>query len=282
MLIEEYSKQTAWRAWDRVLACLPDLPGRTVLDLGCGIGDQASLLAARGARVIGLDQINELLAVAEAREIPNAQFRQCNLYGDLELAEPIDGIWCSFTAAYFPELADRLSAWTRHLRVGGWIALTEINDLFGHEPLSSETRRLLDAYADNSLRFGRYDFRMGSKLDAHLRQAGCNITRQMIVPDSELSPVGPASPEVISAWRDRFKRMTLLRSFCGPAFDKVRDEFLSCLAHPEHRSRAQVYFAVGEVARVRHDPPAGRALATQKSVTHREAVLERLRTSASG
>ena len=82
----------------------------------------------------------------------------------------------------------------------------------------------------------------------------------MIVPDAELSPVGPASDEVIFAWRERFKRMSLLRSFCGPAFDKVREEFLSCLGHPEHRSRAQVYCAVGEVVKVRHDPPAGRGL----------------------
>jgi SAM-dependent methyltransferase len=263
MFIDDYSKQFAWRSWDRVLASLPDLRGRTVLDLGCGMGDQAALLAARGARVIGLDQITELVAVAQARDIPNAEFRQCNLHGDLAFAEPIDGIWCSFTAAHFPALSDRLAAWTRHLRTGGWIALTEIDDLFGHEPLSPATRAVLDAYADSALRGGRYDFRMGGKLTAHLRQAGCNITRQMIVPDAELSPTGPASADVISAWQDRFKRMTLLRSFCGAKFDSVRDEFLSCLAHPEHRSLAQVHCAIGELVKVRHDPPAALGVAAR-------------------
>jgi SAM-dependent methyltransferase len=212
-----------------------------VLDLGCGVGDQASLLAARGARVIGIDQNSELLAAAKAREIPNAEFRQGSLREDLPLSEPIDGVWCSFTAAYFPGLADRLTAWTQHLSAGGWIALTEVHDLFGHEPLSPEARSALEAYADESFRAGRYDFRMGSKLTAHLHQAGFNVTRQLVVPDAEISPAGPASAEVIQAWRDRFDRMKLLRKFCGPSFDTVREELLACLAHPDHRSRAQVY-----------------------------------------
>jgi SAM-dependent methyltransferase len=246
MLAEEYSRQSAWRSWDRILACLPDLQGRVVLDLGCGIGHQTSLLSARGARVLGLDANEELLAVARSREIPNAEFRHYNLREDLPLAEPVDGVWCSFTAAYFPALADRLIAWTRHLRVGGWIALTEIDDLFGHEPLSSASRALLDAYAEDALRVGRYDFRMGSKLATHLRQAGFNVTRQLVVPDAELSPVGPASAEVIAAWADRLDRMSLLRKHCGSAFDTVREEFLSCLGHAEHRSLAKVHCVMGE------------------------------------
>ncbi len=239
------ARRTIQQTWDQVLACLPDLRGRTVLDLGCGNGDQALLLAARGARVIGLDRSDELLAAARARGIPNAEFRHCNLRGDVSLAEPVDGIWCSFTAAYFPDLPARLTAWTRHLRLGGWIALTDIDHLFGHEPLSLQARSLLEAYADEALHEGRYDFRMGRKLGGYLREAGFSTTRQFIVPDAELSPVGPASPEVISAWRLRFERMTLLRSFCGSSYAPVREEFLSCLAHPEHRSRTQVYCTLG-------------------------------------
>jgi SAM-dependent methyltransferase len=85
-----------------LLACLPDLQGRVVLDLGCGIGDQTSLLCARGARVLAFDANEELLAVAQSCEIPNAEFRHCNLRGDLPpLAEPVDGVWCSFTAVRY-------------------------------------------------------------------------------------------------------------------------------------------------------------------------------------
>jgi ubiquinone/menaquinone biosynthesis C-methylase UbiE len=43
-----------------------DLPGRRVLDVGCGTGALASALAERGARVWGVDASQEMLEVARA------------------------------------------------------------------------------------------------------------------------------------------------------------------------------------------------------------------------
>ena len=68
-LIDEYRRQFAWRDWDRVLDALPDLRGQTVLDLGCGVGDLAASLAARGAKVIGFDLNEELLRAARSRQL---------------------------------------------------------------------------------------------------------------------------------------------------------------------------------------------------------------------
>src|SRR5437870_10487058 len=65
----EYSQQYQWRPWRRIYAALPDLRGQTLLDLGCGVGDQAADLAARGARVIGIDMNDELLRTARSRNI---------------------------------------------------------------------------------------------------------------------------------------------------------------------------------------------------------------------
>src|SRR5262245_40954924 len=50
-----YKQQFRWRDWTRAMGALPDLSGQVVLDLGCGIGDQAELLVARGAKVRGFD-----------------------------------------------------------------------------------------------------------------------------------------------------------------------------------------------------------------------------------
>lgn len=102
-LSDEYKRQFAWRPWSEVIDLLPPLSGKTVLDLGCGIGDQAAELAKRGARVIGIDANDELLAEAQSRKIPNAEFR----HGDLRALQDVgivDGIWSSFAAAYVPEL----------------------------------------------------------------------------------------------------------------------------------------------------------------------------------
>jgi SAM-dependent methyltransferase len=46
----------------QLAACLPDLPPRRVLDIGCGQGTQALLLARRGHVVTGLDSSARLLA----------------------------------------------------------------------------------------------------------------------------------------------------------------------------------------------------------------------------
>lgn len=66
-LADEYLRQYRWRAWPRVYAVLPDLRDQTVLDIGCGVGDQAADLAARGAKVTGIDVNDELIARARSR-----------------------------------------------------------------------------------------------------------------------------------------------------------------------------------------------------------------------
>jgi hypothetical protein len=151
-----------------------------------------------------------------------------------------DGVWCSFTAAYFPELSKALSAWARNVTTEAWIALTEIDDLFGHEPLSGRTKALLRAYAEDALAAGRYDFYMGRKLRDHLERSGFTVSKMVTLEDQELSFGGPARPEVVDAWRARFKRMKLLRDFCGSNIDKVEEEFLGCLTREDHRSVAKV------------------------------------------
>ena len=48
-------------------ALLGDVRGRTVLDFGCGSGQNSLLLARRGARVVGVDISASLIALAERR-----------------------------------------------------------------------------------------------------------------------------------------------------------------------------------------------------------------------
>lgn len=239
-LAREYERQFAFRSWSRLLDALPPLGGRLVLDLGCGVGDQAAQLAARGARVIGVDANEELLRAARARALPGVEIREADLRALPDLGVVADGIWCSFTAAYFIDLQTALASWARHLRPGGFIAVTEIDDFFGHEPVSARARALLDGYVADALLAGRYDFRMGGKLRRHLERCGFTITRELALDDRELAFDGPAPPEVIDAWRTRLDRMKLLHTFCGAEIDAVRDDFLGCLSRDDHRSTARV------------------------------------------
>lgn len=257
-LADEYRQQSRWRDWPRLFAALPDCAGRRVYDLGCAIGDQSAELAARGARVIGIDSNAELLAAARARNVPCAEFIAADLRalpGDLPAA---DGIWCSFATAYFVDLTPVLSAWSQFLAPGGWIALTEIDDLFAHEPLGAATWALLDGYVAESLRTRRYDFKMGSKLADSLTAAGFSVEHACEVADREFAFRGPAEPDVVDAWRRRFERMPVLRAFCGADAARVRDEFLACLAHPDHRSLGSVRFCLATTGGSREARHGGR------------------------
>lgn len=240
----EYKRQFGWRAWPGVFDALPPVRGQIVLDLACGVGDQAAELAARGARVIGFDMNEELLREARSRRLANAEFWNADLRELPDLSVAVDGLWCSFAAAYFPDLPLALEGWGKQLRPGGWVALTEIDDLFGHEPLSAGTKSMLEAYARESFMARRYDFHMGRKLQEHLERAGFTTSKVLTLEDQELSFGGPAGPEVVEAWRARFNRMRLLREFCGPSFQRVQDEFLGCLAHPDHHCAAKVYCCI--------------------------------------
>jgi ubiquinone/menaquinone biosynthesis C-methylase UbiE len=107
------------RAWQTVFEALPPLHGKTVLDVGCGPGDQAAEFVARGARVIGIDMNEDLLREARSKRLAGAEFRRAGLRELGDVGAPVDGIWCGFTAAYFPDLHEVLEAWGTHLLGGG-------------------------------------------------------------------------------------------------------------------------------------------------------------------
>jgi SAM-dependent methyltransferase len=245
----EYRAQRRWRDGAAIFDAVPPVRGRLVLDLGCGVGDQSAELVARGARVIGIDGNEELLREARSRSLPNAEFLRHDLGALPDLEVSADGLWCGFLAAYFPDLPTALRAWTKHLRPGGWIALTEIDDLFGHEPLGVETRTIFETYARESLAANRYDFHMGHKLARYAAEAGLAVEGELTVEDRELSFDGPALPEVVHAWRQRLDRLKPLRDVAGGRFERVREEFLSCLQSDDHSSTAKVYVCIAMARR---------------------------------
>jgi ubiquinone/menaquinone biosynthesis C-methylase UbiE len=239
-LAAEYRQQFSWRSWSLIFEEVPLQPGQTILDLGCGIGDQARELASRGCKVIGLDGNQELIDAAILEQPPNCEFLTCDLRNPPNPGIRVDGIWSSFVAAYFTNLVELLRRWSPVLSPEGWIAITEIDDFFGHEPLSPRTKSLLQAFADDALTAGRYDFHMGGKLQSCLAQAGFAVSRVLTLPDRELSFQGAAPPEVVEAWRTRFQRMPRLQAICGSEFANVQEEFLSCLSRHDHVSTAKV------------------------------------------
>jgi ubiquinone/menaquinone biosynthesis C-methylase UbiE len=243
-LTDEYHRQFAWRDWQTALASCAVQAGQKVLDLGCGPGDISLLLQQKGALVTGIEGDPELIKAAR-RKSPESEFLQQDLRR-LDLPEAaFDGLWCSFTAAYFVDLENALSGWRRFLKPGAWVCFTEMDDLLGHSPLPAAREEQIKNFYQRALENRAYDFRSGGKLAAALEANGYKTTC-IDLRDQELSFQGPAAPPILWAWKERLGRMKGLQSFLGAEFNVFERDFLDCLGSKPHRSHCKVICCVGK------------------------------------
>src|SRR6201997_3354223 len=128
---------------------LGDVRGKTVLDLGCGIGENVIPLIERGAHVIGMDISPDLIAIAE-RYVRDANLEASLSVGDAyNTGLPDESVDVVFSMALIHHLDIRLvrdEMW-RILRKGGVIILREpVRFSKGY----AWVRRLLPAHEDIS------------------------------------------------------------------------------------------------------------------------------------
>jgi SAM-dependent methyltransferase len=248
-LAEEYEKQNQWRNWPSYLNQIPIKETEIVLDMGCGAGYVTRLLAERSFQAIGVDNNQELRRIAKDNNyLSNASFINSDLSEINLTAIPVaDGIWSSFTAAYFPDFQPVLSTWLQYLKPGGWIALIDINHLFGHHPLSNRTETLIKAHCKKLREQLTYDFEMGSKLNHYLAANGLTIIFEQNINNTELVFNGPAGNLVLTFWKGRFDRMTGFQNALGKSrFRQVKNEFIECIRDSAHRCDAIVKFIIAK------------------------------------
>ena len=257
-----YSDQYRWRRWPELYADLGDISGTLVLDLGCGVGDQARDLSERGAQVLGIDANQDVIDHASRRGIPGARFLCDDIRKLQEHELESEGIWASFTAAYFPQFDQFLDCIDRVLKPAGWLAITEVDDLFGHEPLAQQWAALVERYYSKSLEERVYRFRSHDHVHEVLSRRGWRIEVDRKIDDDEFCFAGPADSDVINAWKSRLRSMMprFVERFGTEAagFDSA---FLQCLASAAHRSRSHVWFILARLpedrANLRDRPNAG-------------------------
>jgi ubiquinone/menaquinone biosynthesis C-methylase UbiE len=246
-LVEEYINQNSWRDWDFYLQKLPINNHDTICDMGCSIGVVTKKLANKAYKVFGIDNNFEL--IEEAKKINTAEnisyltddINTLN-YQKLPLCE---GIWSSFVAAYFPNFTSVLNNWESILKPNGWLGIVEMSSLFSHEPLSQSTRKIFEKYYLRQQSNNSYDFEMGSKLKDFMIKSGLSIIHEENVFDIELAFNGPAEPQIIKSWENRFDRMFRFKEYVGEKkFDSIKNEFLLCLADKNHKSNTIVKFII--------------------------------------
>ncbi|MFI5831953.1 class I SAM-dependent methyltransferase [Streptomyces sp. NPDC051578] len=121
-------RQRVQRHYDRptVLGLLGDVNGRDVLDAGCGPGLYLSELAARRARVVGIDQSTDMVRLASARLGPHAEVRQHDLTQPLTWADDasFDIVLLVLVLHYLPDRIRTLRELARVLRPGGQLIIS--------------------------------------------------------------------------------------------------------------------------------------------------------------
>lgn len=127
------------RLWKRqTLAMLQPRPGERWLDLCCGTGDLALLLAERvrpGGRVLGLDAAAAPLAVARSRAAARPwlalEWRQADALAVPEPDGAFDGAVMAYGLRNLPDAAAALAELRRLLAPGGRAAVLDFNRTVG-------------------------------------------------------------------------------------------------------------------------------------------------------
>ena len=115
-------------------------PGDRVLDLGCGTGEDALHLQAKGVQVHGIDASPEMARKSGARGISAELLRIEDLH---QLHGPYDGAISNFGALNCVEdLAEVGVQLARLVRPGGWVAISLMPPLCWTEIVRFQFRRL--------------------------------------------------------------------------------------------------------------------------------------------
>jgi SAM-dependent methyltransferase len=106
-----------------------EFKGKTVVDFGCGFGEQALEIAQHAHKVIGIDIREEVLEVARSKEISNAEFAT-------QTSEKADIVFSLDGFEHFNDPAEILKIMSAILKPGGYALLgfgpTWYHPLGGH------------------------------------------------------------------------------------------------------------------------------------------------------
>ena len=240
-ITEEYKNQASWRNWKTYIDLLPIKANDRILDLGCSNGYVSKLLSQRAKQVTGIDYSHDLLEIAKKEN--KSDLKEIDELGLFK----VDGIWSSFTVAYFPDFASVLKKWIDLLKPGGWIAIVEMDDLFAHEPITDKSQLKFNQFYQKQRSLDIYDFEMGRKIRDFITDEGLTIISEDSISDRELTCNGSVDNDIYMAWVDRFERMESLKKFLGDKeFCEIKDDFLSCLKNDKHESRTKIEYIIAK------------------------------------
>lgn len=108
-----------------------DLDGRDVVDIGCGGGLLTEALSGAGAKAIGIDAGDKVVAIAKLHALESgssARYEVATAEAFAEQhAEQFDLVTCMEMLEHVPDPGSVIAACERLLKPGGWLFLSTIN-----------------------------------------------------------------------------------------------------------------------------------------------------------
>jgi SAM-dependent methyltransferase len=151
-------------AIDAIFAGLGDPASLTVLDVGAGTGISTQLLAARGARVTGLEPNAEMRASGESAGL---SMRDAHA-DDLGVPAASVDLITSFQSFHWFANAATIAEFARALRTGGRVAIVW-NERDDEDPFTRAYGEIVDGFSD---RMALQGIRNGSELVGNLLREG--------------------------------------------------------------------------------------------------------------
>jgi len=154
------------------------LAGKTVLDVGCGGGILAESMAARGARVTGIDMGEAPLEVAQLHKLESGVEVEYRRITAEQLAAEMPGhfdvVTCMEMLEHVPDPASVIAACARLVKPGGQVFFSTIN----RNPKAYLFAVIGAEYVLRLLPKGTHDFAKfirPSELEGSIRQAGLRL-----------------------------------------------------------------------------------------------------------
>lgn len=179
--------------------------GKKVLDVGCGVGRHAVLLAERGANVTGLDFSHQMLfeAARNAREKGVEVDWVTGDCTDFSFDEPFDAAYCVCEGGFglighdedpFQHDFQTLQNVSNSLKPGGWFLLNALNPY-------SQIRQLTDAELENGVFDSKtHIMRYMDQMDIPGGPVGVKITERRYFPPEIHAMMFHVGLELQSVW----------------------------------------------------------------------------------
>jgi SAM-dependent methyltransferase len=179
-----------------MLALLPDVAGRDVLDAGCGSGWYAERLLERGARVTAIDVTPHFVERTRARVGNRATVLEHDLARELPFADrSFDLVMSPLTLHYIEDWTQTLAALARVLRPGGRLLFSTHHPTTDFQLLGTESYFTTELVEDDWGSLGTVTFFRRPLTRIFEALAGAGFLVERVVEPLPLEQMRDVAPE---------------------------------------------------------------------------------------